>query len=359
MRGEFRNIIRVACIYVASIIGAGFASGQEIMQFFSTYRTGGFYGIILAGILFSAIGAIVLGRVYSGRIRSYEEFVFPIFGWAAGRIIEIVVTLFMICHFCIMIAGSAGVLHDRLGIPYKYAVLVMGFLSMVLIYTNIKGIVTLSTFITPVLVAGIVLAGLCIITYGHIGVFKISGFFKELSGNWFVSSILYTSYNSILSIVVMCSLLPYLTTRRTARFGGLLGGALLAVSALVINAAIYLFYPAAYEKELPVLSILRSISSPAGSLYAAVLWLAMLVSAVTSGYCSSERAASMLKVNKRLASLILCVVAAPLSTLGFSRLIGAVYPAFGYLGLFMILVILMHGLVWWFKERCADGYGRK
>ena len=35
-----------------SIIGAGFASGQEIMQFFSAYKTGGFWDI--AGRHFSA-----------------------------------------------------------------------------------------------------------------------------------------------------------------------------------------------------------------------------------------------------------------------------------------------------------------
>jgi len=56
---------------------AGFASGQEIMQFFSSYYEGGFYGIVLAGVLFALIGYIVLVKVYSERIRNYEEFLFP------------------------------------------------------------------------------------------------------------------------------------------------------------------------------------------------------------------------------------------------------------------------------------------
>ena len=75
MNEERRNIFRVAGIYAASITGAGFASGQEILQFFSIYRAGGFYGILLAGILFSVLGCTVLTRVYRERIRNYEEFI--------------------------------------------------------------------------------------------------------------------------------------------------------------------------------------------------------------------------------------------------------------------------------------------
>ena len=358
MMDEFKNIVKVACIYATSIIGAGFASGQEIMQFFSIYRTGGFYGIVLAGLIFSAVGCIVLERVYSERIRNYEEFLFPTFGWITGWLLEIAVTLFMLCLFCIMIAGSGDVLSDRLGIPFRYAVLMMGLICMTLIFTNIKGIVTLSTLVTPVLIMGIILAGLYIILFGGSEVFQISRYLTHFTGNWLFSSLLYVSYNSILAIVMMCSLLPYLKTLRTARLGGVFGGVLLSLAALVINGAIFLFYPTAYEKELPILSILRSFSNSAGNLYAIILWLAMLVSAVTSGFCFTDRVGTTLKLDRRIVTVVLCAAAVPLSTLGFSRLIAAIYPIFGYLGLFMILVIMVQGMVR-LPQRLTGRYSRK
>lgn len=358
MSGEFKNIFKVACIYATSIIGAGFASGQEIMQFFSTYESGGFFGVLLAGVLFAAVGSIMLDKVYSERIRNYEEFLLPTFGWRMGWIIDAAVTIFMLCLFCIMIAGSGNVLSDRLGIPFRYAVLLMGLLCLVLIMTNIKGIVALSAIVTPVLVIGIVLAGLYIIFFSSRETFLFSGYIKRITGNWFFSSLLYVSYNSIPAIVIMCSLLPYLKTRRTAVSGGIAGGFMLCLAALIINAAVYLFYPGAIEKELPVLSILKGFSSSAGSLYAIVLWLAMLTSAVTSGFCFTERVAATLRINRRVITVILCAAAVPLSTLGFSRLISAIYPVFGYLGLFMIIVVLAQGVV----KLCggtAGRYGRK
>jgi uncharacterized membrane protein YkvI len=277
MPGETRNILKVACIYATSVIGAGFASGHEIMRFFSIYNTGGFCGIILAGILFSTAGSIMLRKVYSDRIRNYEEFIFPVFGWRLGWAMEIAVTVFMLFIFCIMMAGSGGVISDTFGIQYKYALLLMGIICMVLILANVRGLAVLSTIITPVLILGIILAGIYIIFCRDTEVFIISGYLDRLTRNWFVSSLLYVSYNSIPAFVIICSLLPYLKTQRTAVLGGIVGGALLSLATLIINIVIRLFLPGVLENELPLLDILKKFSGPASSLYAFVLWAAMLV----------------------------------------------------------------------------------
>ena len=344
MRDELRNTLRVAGIYAAGIIGAGFASGQEIMQFFSVYKTGGFWGILLAGILFSAVGCIVLDKVYSERIRNYEEFIFPVFGWRLGWIIETAATVFVFCMYSIMTAGSGQILAQLTGIKFKSAVLIMGIICTFLIMTNIKGISVFSSVLTPVLTAGIILTGLYIIIMKESPVFSITVYISRITKNWFFSSLLYVSYNSILSVMMLCSMLPYLKTRRTAFAAGILGGVVLTVAAIVINTVIFLFYPSAADREIPLLDILHSISSSVGWLYSVLLWLAMLVSAVTSGFCFSDRAGNLFRVDIRIVAMLLCACAVPLSTLGFSRLISLIYPAFGWLGLFMIIVILVTGL---------------
>ncbi len=353
MSEELKNIIRVTCIYATSIIGAGFASGQEIMQFFSSYRIGGFCGIMLAGICFSLVGSVVLKRVCTERIRSYEELLFPTFGWRMGWVINICVTVFMLCMFCIMLAGSANVLSDRLKIPYSYAVLIMSSLCLALIMTNIRGIVTLSTFVTPFLIAGIIMAGIAVFFFRDRQAFLLSEYLGYFSRNWFLSSLLYVSYNSIPAIIMMCSLLPYLKTQRTATAGGIAGGMVLCLTALIIHAVIYMLYPVAKGKELPMMAVLSSFSSPAGYLYSIVLWLAMLVSAVTTGFCFTDRISAALKINKKIAALIICLAAIPLSTLGFSRLISLIYPLFGYLGLYMIIVVLAQRIMELYRRRSS------
>ena len=122
---------------MATIIGAGFASGQEIIQFFSMYYAGGFFGIILAGLLFSVVGYIVLNKVFSERITSYDEFLFPMTGYFLGRLMEFIVMLFMSCIMCVMVAGLGNVLGELTGLEYRYCVAISAAVTLLAIMTNI------------------------------------------------------------------------------------------------------------------------------------------------------------------------------------------------------------------------------
>ncbi len=334
------SIVKVASIYMATIVGAGFASGQEIVQFFSAYYEGGFFGIITAGILFSIIGYVVLDKVYRERIRNYEELLFPSVGWFMGWVIEIAVSLFMLSVFCVMITGAGSIFFDKLEIPFKYGIVLMTVICMLLIFTGIKGIVAISTVITPVLIAGILFVALYVIIFNDTSALSIYGYFAGITNNWFFSALLYVGYNSIISIVVMCSLLPHLKSRKIAASSGILGGMMLCLMALIINTIIYVFNPDMLLKELPLLSITEKYGGILNTVYALVLWLAMLISAVTSGYGFVERVAGKININKKIITIIICLLVIPMSRFGFSGLISTVYPLFGYVGLFLILVIL-------------------
>lgn len=341
MLGEFKNIFKVASIYMATIIGAGFASGQEIMQFFSRYYEGGFYGIVLAGFLFSIIGYVVLDKVYSERIRNYEEFLFPTVGWFLGWVMEVMVTLFMISVFCIMIAGAGGVVSDKLNISNQIAVLIVALLCAIVFFTEIKGIINISSIITPILIFGILAFGLYIIISKEIAVFSFSTSVSKITDNWFFSSLLYVSYNSITSIVVMCSLQPYLKSRKTAVLGGVFGGLMLCLMAIVINFAIYLFYPYIATEDIPIMGMVDKYSVFLGEVYTVILLLAMFISALTAGFGFVERISGKINVSKKIIILIICALSIPLSSVGFSGLISAIYPAFGYMGMFMVFMILI------------------
>lgn len=341
MLGDFKNTFKVASIYMATIIGAGFASGQEIMQFFSSYYEGGFYGIVLAGVLFSIIGYVVLDKVYSERIRNYEEFLFPTVGWFLGWVMEILVTLFMISVFCIMIAGAGGIVSDKLNISNQVAVLIVALLCAMVFFTEIKGIINISSIVTPILIIGILGFGLYIIFSKEMAVFSLSGSASKITDNWFFSSLLYVSYNSITSIVVMCSLLPYLKSRKSAVFGGVFGGLMLCLMAIVINFAIYLFYPNIATEDLPVMGMVDKYSVFLGGVYTVILLLAMFVSALTAGFGFVERISSKVKISKKIIILVICALSIPLSSVGFSGLIATIYPVFGYMGMFMVFIILI------------------
>lgn len=340
IKGEFSNILKVAFLYMATIIGAGFASGQEIIQFFSMYYKGGFLGILLAGCLFSIVGYVVLGKVYAERIKSYDEFLFPMMGYFLGRLMEFIVMLFMACLMSVMTAGLGNILVELTGLDYIYCVVIGTFACLLAILSNIKGIVTLSSLISPILIGGIIFVGCYILVSKDTSVFNISEKVTVITNNWVFSAILYVSYNTVLSTVLLTGMLPYLKSKKVSTWGGFLGGAMLCATALILNSALYFFYPHSITSEIPVLGIIQNNSQLLSRMYSVILILAMFISAVTSGYCLAERISNKMKVNYKVVAVILCALAIPLTSLGFSNLIATLYPVFGYLGLFMLFMII-------------------
>jgi len=99
---------------------------------------------------------------------------------------------------------------------------------------------------------------LCYSQYGCMGIQPCTGI-DAITDNWLVSSLLYVSYNSISGVAVMCSLLPYLKSRKIAAAGGIIGGLALSFIAIVLNIILYVFYPDIVSEEIPVLSISAGI----------------------------------------------------------------------------------------------------
>ena len=57
---DFKNVIKMAGAFAAYLIGSGFATGQEILQFFASYGIQGLWGVLIIAILFAIFGFVVM-----------------------------------------------------------------------------------------------------------------------------------------------------------------------------------------------------------------------------------------------------------------------------------------------------------
>ena len=65
---------QIAAVYVGTVVGAGFATGREIVEFFSRFGFVGLIGMLMSGYILIFLGSKLM--VISARInaKSYEEF---------------------------------------------------------------------------------------------------------------------------------------------------------------------------------------------------------------------------------------------------------------------------------------------
>jgi len=336
---KVRSWDKLASIYIGTIIGAGFASGQEIIQFFGVFGYRGIFGIILATILFSIIGTVVLLKVYKDRLKGYEELIIPIFGEKLGRVIEIIITLFLFLGFCIMLAGSGAIFHQQFGFSYNIGIYIMAALALITFVFSVKGISIVNTLLVPLLLVGIITIGIIVILKEGFIFSNFDGIRIAATGNWITSAILYVSYNSISAIVIMTSLFSIISNERDAIKGGILGGLGLGLLALFIMIPTLILYTDIYTLEIPMLKIAEHIGTKGRFIYSFILWCAMFTTAIASGFGCIRRISKLTKLNHNLVALVFSFITMPFAKLGFSNLVITLYPFFGYMGLFMLLYI--------------------
>ena len=334
-----KDWIKIASIYVGTVIGAGFASGREIIEFFGIYGLKGILGMIISGILFSLIGGLLLVKIYNNKIKSFNELVNGIFGEKLGFIIDTIITFSLYTGFSVMIAGSGAIFKEELGLSYNIGIITMVIFSFIVFLFSLEGLSFINTVLVPLLIIGIIFTSIYVSAREGYNFSNVEGVSLSGKGNFISSAFLYVGSNSLIILVVFSSLLPLMKDKKTAVLGGLMGGFILFTLGISILSSMLIYYNEVFQLDIPMLKICNFIGYNYRKLYAIILWIAMFTTALANGFGFMNR----IKEGKHKIplTLIFCISAIPLAKLGFSNLVGVLYPVFGFIGFVVMLFVLV------------------
>ncbi|GMA48708.1 hypothetical protein GCM10025857_00650 [Alicyclobacillus contaminans] len=111
---------QVGCTYIGTVVGAGFASGQEIFRFFGRFGTAGVFAIALAAVLFAWLGYRVMYLGHVLRARSYRELNRHLFGETVGTVLDVVLSIMLFGVTVAMIAGAGALFQQSLHISFQW-----------------------------------------------------------------------------------------------------------------------------------------------------------------------------------------------------------------------------------------------
>lgn len=338
---------KIAATFVGTVVGAGFASGQELLQFFLSYGTVGFWGILLTGVLFAWLGSRLLTLGYRLQASGYHEIIRYLCGRRIAVYLDNLIALFLFGGLVIMLAGVGTVFRDFLSLPFSAG---LGAISLAILATawfGVKGIASVNLFITPFLLFFTVMTGVNSLKYHHMD-FSLLDIPPEPAlqpaPHWLLAALLYAAYNLVLGATVMGPLGKETPSAKVRLLGGSIGGGILAVLALFIGAVIALHHPEILDYEVPMLYVSSCQENWSHFAYAIAVLKSMYSSALASLFGCVTKLQTAAGIPFRI-SLIL-VVAASLccSQFGFANLIGAIYPLFGYIALYFTLKLSWYSL---------------
>lgn len=331
-----KQAISIALVIIGALVGAGFASGQEIFSFFYTYGVKGIIGIILMCILMGFLINKTLKIICNNDIDNYNEFLNQfIKSKKIKQIINIIINTLLLISFFIMIAGFGAYFEQEIGISKYIGSIILALLCALIFFTNVKGVMKVSDFIVPVLILFIVIIGTKnIITINNIN-------FEQIKNNWILSSILYTSYNLILLIPVLISLRKQITEQKNIKLISILSCIILIILSLMI---FMVLQRGGIEElkvqEMPVAYVISKYYSKYKSLYAFIILASIFTTAISVGIGFLQNVSKNRKSYQHIV-IIMCITSLIISNFGFSKLVNFAYPTFGYFGIIQILAIML------------------
>lgn len=354
---------KVALALVGLTVGAGFASGQEVIQYFLSFGYWGIVGAAIAGItiaVFSGwvyqLGSYYLADDHSAVFKSVSR------PWIA-KYMDITTMFTLFCIGFVMVAGAGANLEQQFGLPTWVGSAIMVVLLLLSGLLDVDKLTSVISFITPLLIICLLAAFVITLTdmpdnVGQIN--EIAQTNPHASGtfdNWLITALNYATLVMIMDTSMMLVFAGSHMNPAQAGKGGLLGGIMFAVLLLILTFVLFMNMEHVMGSDLPLLKVFDTMHPTVGVFVSIVIYLMIYNTAVGLFYALGRRLSNDKPGKFRVYYGTVVLIGFALSFIGFADLVGWVYPVLGYLGL--VLGIVMG--VAWFRDRenIQDETGRR
>lgn len=326
--------------YLGAVIGAGFASGQEIVQFFVSYGKQGFEGAILATILFASCAGMLLYIAHKQNISNYQDILAYLFGKKLGSIVDFMLAIFLFLGISTMLSASGAVFYEHLYLPKYWGILLAYLMVVIALAAGKKGLIYSYNLLVPIkIILLLLIAGYVALFVGDVQTTASAVYLYPQGKNyWPIASVLYVAYNFSLAMVVL-SEYQSVSSEKDGIRGAIAGGLILGLLVVVNYCALSKFLPTVMHYQVPMLYVAGHISPAAKYVYTLVLWMGILTTAIANAYGFAQRFSRFTRLNYSLCLVLCMTLALPVSTQSFASLVNKVYPAFGILGVLILIAL--------------------
>ena len=331
-----KEVFSIVLVIIGALIGAGFASGQEIYSFFYSYGVIGLIGILVTGSLISLLIYKSLKIIYKNKIKNYDEFLnIFIKNEKITKVINVILNILLLVTFYIMIAGFGAYFEQEIGVNKIIGSLILAILSAIVFFTSVKGVLKVSEYIVPILILFIVIIGGI-----NLATIDVNMEIPVIKKGWFLSAVTYCSYNIILLIPVLISLREQIKKEKNIKYIAIISGIIIATLSIMVYMLLTKSDIEISTLEMPVVYIVRTFFTKFKNVYAFIILSSMFTTAISIGIGLLQNISKNKKSYTQIV-IFMCITSLLISNFGFSKLVNFMYPLFGYIGIIQILFIIL------------------
>ena len=338
-----KNAILISFAFIGTLVGAGFASGQEAMLYFSAFGTNGIWGAVISSALMLISGVTILQLGSFFQAKEHMEVLGNISSKVMAWILDIatIVTLFSIGF--VMFAGAGSNLNQQFGIPVWIGAVLMLALTVGFGMLDVDKVTGAIGAVTPVLLI-LVLFGCCWVLINNSpdwsALNEAASQVETTLPNWWIAALNYTGLNVICVVSMALVIGGNQLDTRAAGLGGFLGGMGYLVMLMLLSVALLVKIDTVSGDDMPLLTLINDINPTLGVIMALVVFGMIFATSLGMFFALGKRLARGREDRFRVIFIAACLVGFVLSFVGFQKLVSVVYPILGYLGLLLIVVMV-------------------
>ncbi|MEW9108909.1 YkvI family membrane protein [Cytobacillus gottheilii] len=340
MKTNWAAAFQIAAVYVGTVVGAGFATGREIVEFFSRFGLFGLIGILMSGYIFIFMGSKMMRIAARIQAKSYQELNEYLFGRVLGSFLNVFMLIMLLGVCAVMLSGAGAVFEEQLGIPKNIGVLITIAISLLTIVRGIKGLFAINVLVVPMMIA----FSFMLMLFSM----QLPDFWGNLvyipyaDDGWkaVIAPFSYTALNLALSQAVLVPVASDIKDDSSIKWGGILGGAALTVILLSSHAALVML-PDLESYNIPMAVVMKTLAASFYWIFVFVIYGEILTSVVGNAFGLERQIRQYINMPAIITVSFIFIISYIASMINYGTLLSYMYPLFGYVSLGFIIVLWM------------------
>lgn len=355
------RVVILAGAVIAFTIGSGFATGQEIIQYFTAYGSKGILTVLLFAVCFIYYNYNFAKAGAEERFEKGNDIYKYYCGKKIGTFMDYYSTIFCYMSFFVMVGGAASTLGQQYGLPAWVGGSILTLLTVLTVVGGLNSLVDKIGVVGPAIVllcigigvvtlfrdSGNVAAGLEVI---HTGAFAEAGTetIKNAGANWMISGLSYAGF-VLLWFASFTTALGANNKKKEVLYGVYGGAAAVCIAILLvmfaqianINTGALSGSTFVWNADIPNLILAERIWKPFASIFAVVVFAGIYTTAVPLLYNPCARFAKEGTKQFKILTIVLGIAGLIVGLfLPFRVLVNIIYVLNGYVGALLILFML-------------------
>lgn len=333
------SAFQLAFVYVGTVVGAGFATGREIVEFFLRFGWPGLAGILISGLMFTFLGAKMMLIAVRINAKSYQELNQYLFGHTLGKFVNVFMLVILLGVTSVMLSGAGAIFEEQLGFSNQAGMIATIALSLFVMMKGVKGIFGVNVIVVPLLLLFTVIVLFDSFIFRGPEIHNLAAF-SAAKPNWILSAVSYGAFNLSLAQAVLVPIASELKSERLIIKGALIGGCLLTL-VLIASFLSLSTLPDVLLYEVPMAQVVFIVQHSVHIIYLFIIFGEVFTSVIGNLYGLEKQINEYLHMKSLYVFMFILLTIYLTGQIGYGKLISTIYPLFGQLSLVFIFFLIV------------------